>query len=106
MVEAYITIDDTMEYYKCSDFPFNFFFITDLPRDYDREVTAEDVANVITLWMGSMDAEKTANWVVSDHMNSRFILNKPAKFFWISWEITTNGELGAGTARLLSTLGI
>ena len=66
MVEAYLSIEDTMEYYKCGDFPFNFFFITDLPRSYDRSVTAEDVANVITLWMSNMDASNTANWVVSD----------------------------------------
>ena len=66
MVEAYLSIEDTMEYYKCGDFPFNFFFITDLPRSYDRAVTAEDVANVITLWMSNMEASNTANWVVSD----------------------------------------
>ena len=66
MVETYLPIEDTMEYYKCGDFPFNFFFITDLPRSYDRAVTAGDVFNVITLWMSNVDASKTANWVVSD----------------------------------------
>ena len=69
MVEAYLPIEDTMEYYKCGDFPFNFFFITELPRSYDRAVTAGDVFDVINLWMSNMDASNTANWVVSKSLN-------------------------------------
>jgi hypothetical protein len=66
MVETYLSIDDTMEYYECGDFPFNFFFIMDLPRlGTDRVVEAVDMERIINLWMDNMPAGKTANWVVS-----------------------------------------
>ena len=106
MVEAYLQIEDTMEYYKCGDFPFNFFFITELPRSYDRDVTAGDVWNVITLWMSNMDTSHTANWVVSDVKFTNNISDCCRHCKHDSWEIMTNGESGAGTARTSLTRGM
>ena len=66
MVETFaVSIQETMDYYECGDFPFNFFFIYFLPRgDNDRATTATSVARSINLWLSNMPAGKTANWVV------------------------------------------
>ena len=66
MVETFaVSVQGTMEYYECADFPFNFFFIYFLPRgDEGTVVSASGVARSIELWLNNMPAGKTANWVV------------------------------------------
>ena len=71
MVETFaVSVQGTMEYYECADFPFNFFFIYFLPKGVDgsggggRPVSASGVARSIELWLNNMPAGKTANWVV------------------------------------------
>ena len=71
MVETFaVSVQETMEYYECADFPFNFFFIYFLPKGDDgaagggRPVSASGVARSIQLWLDNMPAGKTANWVV------------------------------------------
>lgn len=68
MVETFaVSVQGTMEYYECGDFPFNFFFIYFLPKGEDGSpaVNASDVSRSINLWLDNMPAGKTANWVVS-----------------------------------------
>lgn len=68
MVETFaVSVQGTMEYYECGDFPFNFFFVYFLPKGDDgRAVNASGVARSIDLWLNNMPAGKTANWVVSE----------------------------------------
>ena len=77
MVETFaVSIQGTMDYYECGDFPFNFFFVYFLPKgdDDDRSVNASNVARSINLWLDNMPAGKTANWVVSVRLGKSWFL--------------------------------
>ena len=67
MVETYLSVEDTMEYYECGDFPFNFFIITDLPRVNDAPVTASAMETIIKKWLDPMPNGNVANWVLGNH---------------------------------------
>ncbi len=61
MLEAWLTIEETMEYYKCGDFPFNFNFV-----NLDEAPTAKEVVDWILVWLNNMPDGGTADWVVSN----------------------------------------
>ena len=67
MVETFaVSVQGTMEYYECADFPFNFFFIYFLPKgnnssDKVAVVSASGMARSIELWLNNMPAGKTVN---------------------------------------------
>lgn len=62
MLEAYLPTDELIVYYECSDYPFNFDFITRLPTGVP--VTAQGIYDIISDWTGSSTEGKVVNWVV------------------------------------------
>ena len=66
MLEAWLDINSTMEYYECGDFPFNFGFV-----NLNEEPTAKIVAEQINLWLENLPAGKTADWVLGNHDRKR-----------------------------------
>jgi hypothetical protein len=60
MLEAYLSPEDMVPYYNCSDFPFNFGFV-----GLKEGVTAADVMNNIYDYADSIPDNKVANFVVS-----------------------------------------
>ena len=104
MVETFaVSIQGTMDYYECGDFPFNFFFVYFLPKgdDDDRSVNASNVARSINLWLDNMPAGKTANWVVSVRLGKSWLLmNDLAESYYnFSSGTTTSGGSEHGTER-------
>ena len=63
MVETFaVSVQGTMEYYECADFPFNFFFIYFLPKGKTAATRAlSGMARSIELWLNNMPAGKTVN---------------------------------------------
>ncbi len=59
MLEAYLSREDMIPFYDCSDFPFNFGFV-----GFKDGVNAEDVKNSIEELLQTLPEGKTANWVV------------------------------------------
>ena len=59
MLEAYLSPEDMVPFYNCSDFPFNFGFV-----GFREGVTAADVMNNIYDFAGSLPRDKVANFVV------------------------------------------
>ena len=61
MLEASLkTIDEHLQYYECGDFPFNFAFVS-----LTESSTADNVRQIIEIWVDYLPADKTANWLVS-----------------------------------------
>ena len=67
MLEAWLDIKSTMQYYECGDFPFNFGFVN---LDYE-DVNAEKVAQEINIWLDNLPPGKTPNWVLGNHDRKR-----------------------------------
>uniref|UniRef100_A0A2H8TQA6 alpha-glucosidase n=1 Tax=Melanaphis sacchari TaxID=742174 RepID=A0A2H8TQA6_9HEMI len=71
LVEAYATINYTMDYYSQetprAHMPFNFNFITYLKKTS----SAVDIKNTINLWLDNMPKGQWANWVLGNHDNMR-----------------------------------
>jgi len=65
--EAYTSKDNTMKYYDSLGIPFNFNFVTGLHMWSD----AKEFERLIRDWMNSIPQNKTANWVIGNHDNSR-----------------------------------
>ncbi len=59
MLEAYISKEELLEYYKFSDYPFNFGMI------FYEEATADRIYDAINDQISQLPEGKTANWVVS-----------------------------------------
>jgi alpha-glucosidase len=59
MLEAWLDIDSTMMYYECGDFPFNFGFV-----NLDERPSADEIKEIINLWLDNLPEGKTPNWVV------------------------------------------
>ena len=60
MLESYLTAEEQVPFYDCSDFPFNFAFI-----EMYAPITASKVAKDLNDWLNFLPEGKTANWVVS-----------------------------------------
>jgi len=65
MLEAYLSREDMIPFYDCSDFPFNFGFV-----GFKDGVNAEDVKNSIEELLQTLPEGKTANWVVRKNTNT------------------------------------
>ena len=59
-LDVTLPVDEEVEYYQCSDFPFNFDFIYNVRSP----VQASDVAVVINNWASKVPNDKPNNWVV------------------------------------------
>lgn len=66
MLEAWLDINSTMEYYECGDFPFNFGFV-----NLNEAPTATQVASEINVWLDNLPLGKTPNWVLGNHDRKR-----------------------------------
>ena len=66
MLEAWLDINSTMEYYKCGDFPFNFGFV-----NMDQAPNAEQTASLISEWLSHIPDGKITNWVLGNHDRKR-----------------------------------
>ena len=64
MLETYLSIEEQVKYYHCSDFPFNFKLIGMRPAHF-RPLSAQTVLNQIHKWLDNTPKDKLANWVVS-----------------------------------------
>lgn len=69
MTEAYADLEHTMPYYGSADgttkgahFTFNFFFISNLNKNFS---TAFDIARTVYMWQNALPSMYTSNWVVS-----------------------------------------
>ena len=71
MLEAWLDIDSTMEYYQCGDFPFNFGFVNLEFLADDEMPTAKMVAEPINLWLENLPDGKTPDWVLGNHDRKR-----------------------------------
>ena len=74
MVEAYLPVDEVMDYYgnkstPIAHFPFNFEFITSIPHN----ITATKVYNTIQTWMQNLPEGAWPNWVVSNMLKLAFL---------------------------------
>ena len=58
MLEGYLPLNELLEYYKFSDFPFNFNMI------FYEEVTADRILKAISDQVDNLPEGKKANWVV------------------------------------------
>ena len=68
MVEAYTTMEKTMDYYgtlskPVSDFPFNFLLITNLKNRSD--INGINLRKSIETWLNNTPKRRWPNWVVS-----------------------------------------
>ena len=84
-----LTTDDMMSFYACSDFPFNFNLIVNLkPEELSGRYKSKlnSLAPILNTryqgnsikaqvgdWLESMPEGKTANWVLGNHDNWRYI---------------------------------
>lgn len=66
MLEAWLDIDSTMEYYNCGDFPFNFGFV-----NMDEAPSAAQIKDEINVWLENLPPGKTPNWVLGNHDRKR-----------------------------------
>ena len=71
MLEAWLDINSTMEYYQCGDFPFNFGFVNLEFLEDDEMPTAKMVAEPINLWLENLPDGKTPDWVLGNHDRKR-----------------------------------
>ena len=71
MLEAWLDINSTMEYYQCGDFPFNFGFVNLEFLADDEMPTAEMVAEPINLWLENLPDGKIPDWVLGNHDRKR-----------------------------------
>ena len=66
MLEAWLDINSTMEYYKCGDFPFNFGFV-----NLNEAPDAKGVSDLINEWLDHIPQSKIPNWVLGNHDRKR-----------------------------------
>ena len=66
MLEAWLDINSTMEYYRCGDFPFNFGFV-----NIDESPNAEIISDLINEWLQHLPDGKIPNWVLGNHDRKR-----------------------------------
>lgn len=66
MLESYLTAEEQVPFYECSDFPFNFAFV-----EMYAPVTASKVAHELNDWLNFLPEGKSANWVLGNHDNWR-----------------------------------
>ena len=67
MLEAWLELNDTMEYYKCGDFPFNFGFV----NMQDMTPNAQFVSSLINTWLDASPKNAIPNWVLGNHDRKR-----------------------------------
>lgn len=89
LLEVYFDIEEQLPYYECSDFPFNFYFITKV----QNPVTADKVNGAITYLTDNLEDGMVANWVVTYLSILMFQVSFPSYVFCAcSWGIMTTGE--------------
>ncbi|XP_071628959.1 maltase 1-like isoform X1 [Temnothorax longispinosus] len=73
VMEAYTTLEHTIQYYDYNLLPFNFKFI----RNLNSKSSAQDFKREMDSWMNSMPRGEVANWVLGNHDNPRIASRFP-----------------------------